>query len=73
MPKSKAVDSALSYRARMQVTTIRRFQFVSPPVSFPICPRCQHTLEREYQSFCDRCGQALSWKHYPHAVTTIVR
>lgn len=31
--------------------------------TFPLCPQCGLPLEREYQSFCDRCGQKLSWKH----------
>ena len=30
--------------------------------SYPVCPRCDCTLEREYVRFCDRCGQCLSWK-----------
>ena len=34
--------------------------------AFPICPRCETPLEREYQAFCDRCGQALLWRDYPH-------
>ena len=25
------------------------------------CPYCQKTLEREYQHYCDRCGQQLKW------------
>ena len=29
--------------------------------SYPMCPRCDCTLEREYVRFCDRCGQRLSW------------
>lgn len=27
-----------------------------------ICPRCRCTLDREYVSFCDRCGQKLDWR-----------
>lgn len=23
--------------------------------------KCNMTIEREYQSFCDRCGQRLNW------------
>ena len=34
---------------------------------FPICPRCSITLEREYQNFCDRCGQRLDWSHFDDA------
>ena len=28
---------------------------------YPVCPRCDCTLEREYMRFCDRCGQRLAW------------
>lgn len=28
----------------------------------PVCPRCNRTLDREYQKFCDRCGQRLAWR-----------
>ena len=35
--------------------------------SFPVCPACRVTIEREYQSYCDRCGQRLGWKHYKTA------
>ncbi len=34
---------------------------------FPICPSCKKTMEREYQAYCDRCGQFLSWKGYSKA------
>lgn len=33
--------------------------------SFPVCPRCSSTLVREYQTYCDRCGQCLGWDFYP--------
>jgi len=26
-----------------------------------ICPRCKVTLERDFQDYCDRCGQHLDW------------
>ena len=26
-----------------------------------VCPNCKITFEREYQSYCDRCGQKLKW------------
>lgn len=29
--------------------------------AFWICPNCKCTFEREYQSYCDRCGQRLKW------------
>lgn len=30
--------------------------------SYYVCPRCGITLEREFMSFCDRCGQRLGWR-----------
>ena len=32
--------------------------------SYSVCPRCKATMEREYQAFCDRCGQRLDWSQY---------
>lgn len=26
------------------------------------CPHCKTTMEREYQQYCDRCGQKLKWQ-----------
>ena len=31
---------------------------------FPQCPRCRITMEREYQLFCDSCGQRLNWSGF---------
>lgn len=31
---------------------------------FPRFPRCGSTIEREYQHFCDRCGQRLNWSRF---------
>ena len=35
--------------------------------AYPICPRCGCSFERDYQSFCDRCGQRLGWRGYGKA------
>ena len=32
--------------------------------AYPVCPQCGLTLEREYQAFCDRCGQRLAWRGF---------
>ena len=32
--------------------------------SYPICPRCSISIDREYQDYCDRCGQKLAWNLY---------
>lgn len=55
---------ALGFRRPMQVTRIIRYPTDG---AFPVCPRCGSTLEREYQNFCDRCGQRLGWKELRRA------
>lgn len=55
---SYEMSDALKYRIPAVVSEIRVFQNHD---AFPVCPNCLMTLEREYQAFCDRCGQALDW------------
>lgn len=54
-----------SYRIPMPVTEVRRFQGASGFIAFPVCPHCGQTMEREFQSYCDRCGQCLDWERFP--------
>lgn len=42
----KAVDEALVY---------------NDGETYWICPNCKTSFEREYQKYCDRCGQKLKW------------
>lgn len=50
--------AAYTYRTPMLIldTAI----YVSGDV-YAKCPRCRVPLERDFQSYCDRCGQALDW------------
>lgn len=34
---------------------------------YALCPSCKKPLEREYQNYCDFCGQRLGWKQYHRA------
>ncbi len=56
-------ESDLSYRAPMAVMEIRAFPNMTGKPMFPVCPRCKASLEREYLSYCNYCGQCLSWEH----------
>ena len=49
---------AYLYRIPMPVGKVVVF---SSGDSYPVCPRCDCTIDREYMRFCDRCGQRLSW------------
>lgn len=55
---------AITYRVPLPVTKV----FVFPDnTSYPVCPKCEISLEREYMSFCDRCGQKLNWDVFKSA------
>lgn len=54
---------AVSYRVPLLVTKVIAYS----NTTYPVCPRCTVSLEREYVSFCDRCGQKLNWNFLEHA------
>ena len=58
---SPDLEDAQSFRIKMKVTRVFECKDLSV---FPICPRCEITLEREFQSYCDRCGQHLDWSYF---------
>lgn len=62
-----AIWQEMSFRQPMPVTQIRCFHRSCGTTSFPVCPQCGVTTEREYQSFCDRFGQCLTWKGFSKA------
>ncbi len=49
------------------MTAVRLFRSAAGEAAYPVCPRCSITLEREYQAFCDRCGQRLDWEGFEDA------
>ena len=54
---------AVSYRIPLPVTKVIAYS----KTTYPICPRCTVSLDREYMSFCDRCGQKLKWDLFEYA------
>ncbi len=57
-------EEAVSYRTPMTVT---HYVILGRDGAYPVCPRCDISLEREYVAYCDRCGQRLRWKGYSRA------
>ena len=51
----------LSFRRPLKILQVRCFPQQGWTAVYPVCPRCGVTMEREYQHFCDRCGQKLDW------------
>lgn len=64
MKKAESIDEKLIYRDPMVVAEIMVWK---NGYAFPICPRCDGLINREYQSFCDQCGQMLKWKEFLRA------
>ena len=62
----------LSFRHALPVVQIRQYQGYPRKNEYPVCPRCKVTLEREYQEFCDRCGQCLDWGMFSKAEIIVV-
>ncbi len=60
-------DSPESYRKVMLVNEVMVFDTWFGKTGYYVCPRCKITMEREFMSFCDRCGQKLDWKYYRKA------
>ena len=63
----------IPFRSPMPVTQIRCFRYSYPYglTGFPVCPQCGTTIEREYQAYCDRCGQCLDWKDFSKATVIL--
>ncbi len=67
-PHRKQEESPPSYRVPICVSAVRAYRdSIFGTTFFPVCPRCRVSLEREYQRYCDRCGQALNWSRYSYA------
>lgn len=63
--REMVLEDAFTYHIPMEVTRILKYHSGD---CYPVCPRCSMPIEREYMSFCDRCGQKLGWKKLKDAV-----
>lgn len=63
-PRKPFYIAAHLYRLPMQVR--ERMVFLNGD-SYPICPRCDALVDREYLRFCDQCGQRLGWEFFDFA------
>lgn len=59
-----------NYESVQRLNPMRVRQVLQLPsgYTYPICPACEITLDREYQSYCDRCGQCLNWNQFDKAM-----
>lgn len=64
------IVAELSYRLPIEVFEIVYYR--KAEISFPVCPKCNIAIEREYQTYCDRCGQYLSWNRFENRAKIII-
>ena len=55
------------FRWGKEVNEVMIFRTQFGETGYYVCPRCHITMEREFMSFCDRCGQHLDWTDYKKA------
>lgn len=65
--------NAITYRIPMVVTESKVIHDTYGRTVYAVCPRCASTLDRDFQSYCDRCGQKLDWAIFPDIATELMR
>lgn len=61
---------AITYRTPMTVKDAVILRGFPKDNLYYRCPRCQGILEREFLSYCPRCGQCLNWDNYRKCTRT---
>lgn len=67
-------NSRTSHYVRLkekEVTEIRYYLHMQ--TGYCVCPACNCTFEREYQAYCDRCGQKLAWNLFNQNKVTLIK
>lgn len=64
MRKTETIEEMIAHRQPLLIRECVRFK---NGYTYPVCPKCQCTLNRDYQAYCDRCGQKLSWRRFYRA------
>lgn len=69
LPKNtEKLKELASFQVPMMVNEMVKLQTYAYQYDlYYICPRCKISLERDFMSYCDRCGQKLDWKDYKKA------
>lgn len=53
----------LSYRSKAKICEVMH----RGDGGYYLCPRCRTSLDRDFQCYCDLCGQHLDWAGYRKA------
>ncbi len=56
--------SPINRDVAMKVVSTQKINTSLGCENYSVCPNCNLPVEREYQNFCENCGQRLSWRKY---------
>ena len=65
------LQEELIFRRPARISHVQCFRCEEGFYTYPVCPNCGITIEREYQVYCDRCGQRLSWDEFERAAALL--
>ena len=67
----KEIDAAEAISFRMPLA-VSEFYRMNNGYTYPICPRCHVSFDREFVPYCSHCGQALCWDDYPKKAVIVI-
>lgn len=45
--------------------TVERVRYYrNKAYAYAVCPHCRNVIDRDYQNYCETCGQRLDWKMF---------
>lgn len=68
---STSVLNSLQKARKKEVTTVQYYMYSKS--GYSVCPACGYAMEREYQNYCEVCGQHLAWNQFRRNNVTIQR
>lgn len=60
------IDLLLAHTFRIP-KPVAKVRIYSDRNMYAVCPRCDNSMEYEYQLYCNCCGQHLKWSKYDKA------
>ena len=70
-PHAPLIEIELLIEKRAEVQAVRIYGYGNS--AWAICPNCDNAVERDYQRYCEQCGQLLAWNKFSQGRVVIQR
>ena len=70
-PKAPLIEIELLIEHRAEVQVVRIYGYGN--TAWAICPNCDNAVERDYQMYCEQCGQLLAWNKFSQGRVVVQR